>query len=457
MRKRALWTAALLAIALSLLCVPVFAAEDTADSGVNSVEEQLYNGQKGDFEDPEFLQLLEEGFFDSSADDAIAVAASTSYTHNSRFNGYEISKGIDVSRWNVPVTGANDTPVPINWNKVKASGIDFVFIRCGYRGTGNGKLNKDIRFDLNMKGALEAGLEVGVYIYSQAITEKEAIAEANYALEMCKGYDFNLPIVIDYEYYTSGRLLNANLSKSQRTNICKAFCKTVEAANRSAMVYANKSMLVDDMYGQQIADAGYEVWLAQWISSTTYSNTYTYWQYTDAGKVSGISGYVDMNFRYKLPEANITETYCTATGVRLVWNQAKLADSYRIYRRNSGETAWTLLATITDASTVTYVDKKVTEGQSYEYTVRACSGSVFAEFDRKGTKVVFEPGFSLQSVAMRAKGVQLTWAANTAFESYEILRREGTTGNWSVIAEIEDVTQTSYVDTSVFVSGTTYS
>lgn len=454
MRKKKAWRPVLLLVLLALLAMPAFAAEET--------DGQLYNGQKADYDDPEFVQLLESGYFDSVAydgvDDGIAVASDSSHSHNQVFDGYEITKGVDVSRWNVPVKGANDTPVPIDWAKVKASGVDFVFIRCGYRSTSDGKLNKDIRFDLNMKGALEAGLEVGVYIYSQAVTEKEAREEANFALNMCENYDFDLPIVIDYEYYTSGRLLNAKLSKTQRTNICMAFCKVVEAANRPAMVYANKSMLVDDMYGAQITSAGYEVWLAQWTSSTSYSNPYTYWQYTDAGKVSGISGTVDMNYRYELPGTEIVGTSSTKSGIRLVWEEAELGDSYRLYRRDSGTTQWELLATVKGLDKVTYLDKTVTEGKSYEYAVRVCKGSTYSLFVQKGTSVTHEPVFSLSAAQIRAGGVQLAWEAQNGYSSYRLMRRLGTSGSWKVIAEIDDSSQTSFLDTSTdsMTSGKSY-
>lgn len=119
-------------------------------------------------------------------------------------------------------------------------------IRCGYRGASDGTFYKDSMFETNVEGALAAGLEVGVYVYSQAITTSEAKAEANLALQMCEGYSITLPIVLYYEYYTAttGRLATASLTKTQRTNICLAFCNTVDAAGYGAMVYANKSITI---------------------------------------------------------------------------------------------------------------------------------------------------------------------------------------------------------------------
>ena len=209
-----------------------FAEEDERVTGESAEEapERLYNGQEADYEDPQFLKLLEDGFFDS-ADDGVSAAAESSVTHNSRFKGYDVLQGIDISKWN-SIT---------SWSKL-AKEVDFAIIRCGNRTTSGGTLSKDPKFHEYMEAAQAAGLEVGVYIYSQAITEQEAREEAELALEMCEGYSFRLPIVIDYEYYTSGRLLNAELTKTQRTNICRAFCEVIEAAGYPAMIYANKSM-----------------------------------------------------------------------------------------------------------------------------------------------------------------------------------------------------------------------
>lgn len=408
-------------------------------------EPELYNGQEADYDDPQFLKLLADGFFNDSG---IATVSESSYTHDSRFKGYEVKKGVDVSKWNGT----------INWTKVANDGIDFALIRCGNRTSSGGSLSSDPDFATNMKGALAAGLDVGVYIFSQAITEAEAREEAKYALNLCAGYSFDLPIVMDYEYYPDGRLEKASLSKTQRTNICNAFCQVIEAAGYSAMVYANKSMLTDDMYGQKLADAGYQIWLAQWRSSTTYTGTYTYWQYTDQGSVNGIANKVDMNFYYKLPDATINYTYSTVNGVRLAWNAVSLADQYRIYRKTGSESQWKLLATVSGSNTVTYVDQTAAAGTTYRYTVQACAGAVRGEYDRAGTSVTYQPQISLSSAQVKSNGVSLTWKTFASYDGYRILRRTGTTGNWSVLAEITDAAQTAYLDTaSNLSSGVTYS
>lgn len=399
--------------------------------------DRLYNGQEADYEDPQFCKLLEDGFFDFQVS-AASDAPTFSVSHDSRFQGYGRLKGIDISKWN-DIT---------SWSSL-AKEVDFAIIRCGNRSVKGSGLSKDPKFHEYMKAAQSAGLEVGVYIYSQAITEQEAREEANLALEMCKGYTFRLPIVIDYEYYTSGRLKNAKLSKNQRTKICRAFCEVIEAAGYPAMIYANKSMLIDDMNGEQLAQEGYEIWLAHWVNSSNYANTYTYWQYTDRGHVNGINGYVDMNYYYKLPEAKLSRTYCCANGVRLFWNKVDLADQYRIYRKKEGTTAWTELGVVSGADPLTYLDKTAQAGVAYRYAVQSCDGTVRAAYDRTGTAVVYQPQLSLTDAKIETSGVRLIWTPMDGYDGYRIYRRSGTAGQWTLVTTITDPTQGNYLDTQV--------
>ncbi len=215
------------------------------------------------------------------------------YTHADAFDGKQVHYGIDVSKYQSD----------IDWEKVKADGIDFVFIRVGYRGYGvSGTLAADIRFEEHVTGALAAGLQVGLYYYTEAINTKEAIEEAQYCINQAKDYDITLPIVYDYETTVvngvkTGRKYNAKLSKSAATKNCQAFCDTVKEAGYTPMVYANKSDLSDLINGALLAQS-YKIWLANYTSRTTYAGTYEYWQYSDSGKVDGISGKVDCNYWY---------------------------------------------------------------------------------------------------------------------------------------------------------------
>ena len=193
--------------------------------------------------------------------------------------------GIDVSKYQPS----------INWSSVKSSGVDYVIIRCGYRGSSTGVLVEDPYFKSHIKGAKAAGLKVGVYFFTTATSEAEAVEEASMCAYLCNGYGLDMPIFMDCE--SSPRAGYNGMSASQRTAIIKAFCNTVRSAGYSAGVYANKTWFSSYINAGELS--GYKIWLAQYNSAgPTYSGRYDIWQYTSKGKVNGISGYVDMNRRY---------------------------------------------------------------------------------------------------------------------------------------------------------------
>ena len=192
--------------------------------------------------------------------------------------------GIDVSKWN----GS------IDWNAVKNSGVSYVIIRCGYRGSSTGVLVEDPKFKSNIKGAKAAGLKVGAYFFSQAVNEVEAVEEASMAVNLVSGYGLDYPVFLDVEA-SGGR--GDSVSRETRTAVCKAFCATVQNSGYSAGIYANKTWLTEKINTGSLTS--YKIWLAQYADAPTYSTTrYDIWQYSSKGKVSGISGSVDMNISY---------------------------------------------------------------------------------------------------------------------------------------------------------------
>ncbi len=191
--------------------------------------------------------------------------------------------GIDVSRHNGK----------IDWNAVKASGVDYVIIRCGYRGSSTGALIEDQNFKTNIKGATAAGLKVGVYVFSQAVNEVEAVKEASLAVSLVKGYNLAYPIFIDTEA-SGGRA--DKIDKATRTAVVNAFCQTVVSAGYKPGIYASKSWFEDKLNMGSVASC--KIWLAQYSASPTYKGRYDMWQYSDKGKISGISGNVDLNYSY---------------------------------------------------------------------------------------------------------------------------------------------------------------
>lgn len=214
------------------------------------------------------------------------------YTHNSRFANYLVVDGIDVS----------EHQGEIDWDKVKRAGVDYVFVRVGYRGADSGQLNYDANYEYNLKQASKHGLMVGAYIYSQAITVKEAIEEAEFLVEAVKKYDIDLPLIIDYEFYSGGRLENAisGISSQKLNKIILEFCKTASNAGYDCGVYGNYNMLVNYL------DAYYlsyyvKIWTAQFNDFAELGSNYQFWQCSDSKNVAGIEGYVDKDFWYLNP------------------------------------------------------------------------------------------------------------------------------------------------------------
>lgn len=238
---------------------------------------------------------IDNGFYDSSElenETELFSMAQPQITHDVKFDNAKKRMGIDVSSYQGK----------IDWNKVKADGIEFAIIRVGYRAYESGTLGLDRYAIKNIEGASNAGIKVGVYIFSQAITVEEAQQEADYVISQVKKYHISLPIAMDYEYVSSdsgltGRLYNANISKEAATAVVNAFCDRVQSRGYIGMVYANKNMLNEKIYGSEIGK-NHIVWLANYTSHTNYAGNYSFWQFTSTGGVDGISGAVDMDVWY---------------------------------------------------------------------------------------------------------------------------------------------------------------
>ena len=191
--------------------------------------------------------------------------------------------GIDVSKWN-----GN-----INWNAVKSAGVSYAIIRCGYRGSTTGALITDPTFAANISGANAAGIKTGVYFFTQAVNEKEAVEEASMVLSLVKKYKISYPIFLDVE--SSGGRADG-LDKGTRTAVIKAFCATIQNSGYTAGVYANKTWLNSKMDAGSLSS--YKIWLAQYAAAPTYTGRYNLWQYSSKGSIPGINGNVDLNLSY---------------------------------------------------------------------------------------------------------------------------------------------------------------
>lgn len=184
----------------------------------------------------------------------------------------------------------------IDFVKIKKAGIDFVMLRAGARGYGTGQLIVDEYFSENLKRATDAGLEVGVYFYSQAITQEEAIEEANLVLQNLGDYKISYPIAFDMELITNDTARTDNLSKSEKTNITKAFLDTIKAAGYKTIIYGNKEWLIKEIDMSKLT--AYDVWLAQSADIPDYPYKFTMWQYSTQGSVDGIAGLVNLNISF---------------------------------------------------------------------------------------------------------------------------------------------------------------
>lgn len=299
MRKNSLF-GRFLAVAMATLmivtAVPqplyVHAAVDITSEDVFDDDPERFKAEQQAKYDPSTLIPFSE----ANAEDISLMYVNTGkYLHGKYATNYDITKGIDVSKHQGT----------IDWNKVKNDGVEFAIIRVAYRGYGAaGNMAKDAKYIENITGAKNAGIPIGVYIFSQATTVQEAEKEAEFALSCIKGYSIDLPVVMDFEYANvdgglGGRLYDAQLTRQEATDICNAFCKRVTDAGYEAMVYANRDMLNNHLYADRISNQ-YKIWIARWNTQTGYQGDYSYWQFSDKGSVSGIKGAVDLDFRYEL-------------------------------------------------------------------------------------------------------------------------------------------------------------
>ena len=197
--------------------------------------------------------------------------------------------GIDVSEW-------QDT---IDWQKVKEAGVEFAMIRVGWRGSEQGVLKEDICAQANYAGATAAGIKVGAYFFSQAITVEEAVEEANYMLSLIKDWNVEMPVVYDWEFIDA-ESRTGNLDPRTLTDCTKAFCDVVAKAGYQPMVYFNTNHSYEKIYIRELTD--YPFWLARYDTVLNYPYKINMWQYTETGSVPGISTNVDINLYFPWEE-----------------------------------------------------------------------------------------------------------------------------------------------------------
>ena len=197
---------------------------------------------------------------------------------------YDVLRGVDVS----------EHQLDIDWKQVAASGVDYAYIRVGWRGYTEGGLFEDAYFERNIQGALDAGLHVGVYMFSQAVTVQEAIEEADFVLERIWKYNVTLPVVFDWEKIEAAEARSHGLTMELRTDCARAFCETVKSAGYVPCVYFNRNL---GYYGYDLTRlTDYEFWFS--LPESGFPNFYyacDMWQYSFTETVPGIAEPTDMN------------------------------------------------------------------------------------------------------------------------------------------------------------------
>ncbi|MCR5143840.1 MAG: hypothetical protein K6B67_00865 [Lachnospiraceae bacterium] len=277
---------------LMAVLLTVFMLRGTDAQAVKNYEGQIAYGMG----EPDKGQVHEDPVDDDFTFNVVKNAA--------RNSNHTVRKGIDVSHWQGD----------INWTAVKNSGVEFVFVKVGGR-SNSGYLYEDDLFRQNLAGANAAGLKTGVYFYSEAVNEAEAIEEADYICGRIYNYNITMPVVLDYEFCSGSncRLKNSGQSMDSRTSVCTAFCQRVQQYGYTPCVYANKATLNGIINGAALANH-FKIWVAQYYylpgggdgeyyhdypwRDTNYGGTYDFWQFSSQGYISGISGYVDLDYWY---------------------------------------------------------------------------------------------------------------------------------------------------------------
>ena len=200
---------------------------------------------------------------------------------------FTVRKGVDVAEYQGD----------IDWQQVKDAGYEFAIIRIGSRAYGGeGQILEDEAFEKNIQGAQEAGLDVGVYFFSQAVSEEETLEEAAFVLDKLNGYELQLPIVFDPETIRDDEARTDDVSGTQFTDNAIAFCEEVQRNGYIGMIYAN--MVWEDQIFEMERLQYYMFWYADYEKEPQTPYDFRFWQYTEKGEVPGIDGKVDLDVEF---------------------------------------------------------------------------------------------------------------------------------------------------------------
>lgn len=190
----------------------------------------------------------------------------------------------------------------IDWPRVKAAGIDFAIIRVGYRGYESGDIHQDEYFEKNITEAVDAGVKVGVYFFSQALTPEEAKEEAEFTLEHIQDYNITFPVVFDWETIGTSPARTDNISSEALNRSALEFCRVVEDAGYKPMIYSSLNLLREQFHKYDDRITEYDLWLAEYKNHPEYPKDFVMWQYTSEGHVDGIQKLVDLDMFFGTEE-----------------------------------------------------------------------------------------------------------------------------------------------------------
>jgi GH25 family lysozyme M1 (1,4-beta-N-acetylmuramidase)/fibronectin type 3 domain-containing protein len=391
------------------------------------------------------------------------------YTHENKFEDYELFNGIDISKWN-NLACADGV---IDWAACKEAGVDFAIIRVGYRQLNTGELIEDPYYKQNIEGALANDISVGVYFFSEALTAKEARAEAKFILKRIKKYDVTLPVVIDYEggYYTDngnkypGRVEAAyqdgSLTKASATKVVRAFCNYVDEAGYTPMVYANSNYLLSNINGASLGKK-YQVWQARYAESTDpnngylyYDGSYDYWQYSENGYIGEMK--VDCNFLYKnfnvrTSQPQVTEQ--TADTITLEWEPTSDALGYRVYRLNPDTGKYVKIATTSEC---VYTDEELSTASEYTYRILAYWKIGGSTYTAKNSKTLtwstsVKKVKNLTEESRTDTSVTLSWDAVSKANGYVIYQYDADEEEYLEVVTVSGKSNTTYEVTGLSAS-----
>ena len=355
-----------------------------------------------------------------------------------------MTQGIDVSSWNQTV----------DWAKVKEHGVDFAIIRVGY-GWENYPDQIDKQFVNNVKGAVQNGIDFGLYFYSYATNANEAEQEATYLLRALEDYvpgymsSMTLPIAYDVEDPCM-----QGLSKDTMTAIVKTFCTEIQKAGYDAMVYSGKYSYFPMMDVESLREMGVTFWLAMYPNSPDFT-TVPYmgssaaqpaiWQYASDGDVDGAnipsSGHVDVNVRYIVPEVQ-SISITSSGGIKISWEALPGANSYTLYRRDNTTNKETVVKS--GLTNTNYTDSSYPEGKDLYYYVTASTSQGTISGAYNGKPVLSAP--ELASVKSTSSGITVSWEQVPNAQGYRIYRKDES-GSWVGLGNVSS-SKNSYTDTT---------